>query len=538
MARRVALGLGIALVLAGLGAVLWATRGGAHEGVVGPEGRNALEPEQASQPELAASAQGSALAPEREDALDEAGTDARFALEPDQPRPSSLIAVRVRVLDAARAQVPAEARLVASDGEHPPRDAPRQADGSFQLSLPPGAWTLVAEAPGHGAASREVELEPNDRRLELELALGRATSTAIVLVEPDGTRWSRRRALPLGLVRALATRAPPAARLEADALAALADGWSECGRFHAADAPTPTGRLGLLELGCEPPCVISLAVGREVLASRRVESAPSELRFELARSELAARTASVRLRCVDAASGAALSRAELRVAPQGCASFGMALRGGELVLDALPPGLVRLELVAAGYEPLVRELELEPGAEQDLGALALARPGSARIALELRAPAPLARARLRWCLAGGSGDASARELDPARELGPAQAELRPGRGTWLVWAEGLAEGGEVRSRRARVALGESDQRLALELAPLARLTLDPAEGPRSIALEDGEGAPALARASVQLAPRVLELAPGPYTLRVSGPGGLQERISLVLIPSGLRLRLP
>lgn len=418
-------------------------------------------------------------------------------------------------------------------------------------TLPPPSWNLAAiDEEGHvrpvtvEAGGRfAVRLRPGNWRLELRSERAPACHARI---EIDGRREIVEQDLevapwPLLLVRLLArggesfdTALPAWIRSQGGSLT-----WNRIGLFlSASGAPcrfegrpvllAESGAFGGCLVQGELPQTIELRFRDRVLASLEALAPDQHLEFEIDFAALGLHApAGLRLRGVDAASGAELVGARVRIEH----AFGVLYRDlvGELSLDDLPPGPAELALMHPEHLTVHRSLELLGGQTTELGAIGM-EPGR-ELLVRVRGPAGEVRAfdaafldlaelalptRLQWTRGNAEGQALLAGL-PSQE------------GVLWVRSPGFAPSHRL------VDLGPTGPReVDVRLEAAALLDLHVPEGAAGeVWVDSGALGAAIVRRECH-PPAILRLAlpAGSYTVRFEEAGGNLRSQSLELVADG------
>jgi hypothetical protein len=133
----------------------------------------------------------------------------------------------------------------------------------------------------------------------------------------------------------------------------------------------PDIELGTLTLDKAPPVYVSLVTYQRVVATKHVDAGQSEVIFVLDHDSPALKTCSVRARFVDAETRAPVEVKSVQL-DAGSGSRRLPKHDSNAYEAAgLAPGWYRIQAIAHGYEWLRRRVRLEPGADLDLGEIAL-----------------------------------------------------------------------------------------------------------------------------------------------------------------------
>ena len=262
-------------------------------------------------------------------------------------------------------------RIYFEDDDGEVRTAEIATPGSYSIvGLQPGAWKLHARCDGHCAVDQDLDLPAGVDTVRRDLVLERAESLYVRFAGPDGAPLDHEK---LALT-AVATLDPPPRHLAG--VQGRDASMNGVGRFrvHRSIEPLPDlpdGFAGRLDLAAPLPLYVSAVMRDIVLETRIVGAAEGRLEFVLEPDRLRASLASLRLRVVDAFSGAPLTgRVDLTNAQQ--SGGGTPIDpDGSVAFGERVPGLLELNFRVEGYEYLKRRVRLEPGEAKDLGMVAL-----------------------------------------------------------------------------------------------------------------------------------------------------------------------
>ena len=266
-----------------------------------------------------------------------------LTLAPGERRDLGVLALRDgfplggRVIDESGAPIEGARVAAAGGGDDSGLYAVTDGAGSFSLALPAGHYRVTASAPGHGAASTEVDVRQGVPSASLALRLARAEAILEGLVRDTGGR-------PLGRARLLAWPKEGAPAAGGGAATTLGTASADVGG-HFRMANLPAGELRLeVQHPDYPRVTISATPGQ--FASLTVPF-PGGIAGEAhARG-----------------TGAAVTRGRVDAAgPEGAKASAELRRAGSFRLPRLAPGHWRLSVSAPGYRPTERELEVPPSA--------------------------------------------------------------------------------------------------------------------------------------------------------------------------------
>jgi len=408
--------------------------------------------------------------------------------------------------------------------------------GAYALAgLAPGEWKATASATGFQEATRTFTLAAGAReRLDFELEPGWWVD--VRFETPDGgdlvkALYERRLSSQVRALHAIATEDSPAGDLPATDLLARSS-WG-MGRWRRAssslDVPDIHGRIHLDE---PPPVHVSAVLRHLVLDTRRIETAPTTVTFQIDPELLASRLSGLRLRTVDAESGAPLEgvRVALDTAQSGGSGVPTDGDGRVELLDQIP-GRMRLSVTPAPPHAQVNDLvDLAPGEVLDLGDVALAHG------------VPIA---LRFVDAAGAGVQTAVFFTHHVPDDPTSPFVRWGLYHWLTDQDGRMEGGALAPDLWLARVNTEDVReggeggdgpsaapFVLDLRdgpqPLRTIVVSPTTRVRLTPRADADGLSYTLFAENRLpvtrgglaagSPEVLRLPPGQYALRVEDGG--------------------
>jgi hypothetical protein len=277
------------------------------------------------------------------------------------------------------------------------RTAATEPDGSYAVTgLAPGEWVVTFAAPDAVDASRP--FAANDDAVQgLDAVLDRAHVVRVLARTPDGG----------DALAAVRTRFGPGAHMTAVArrealpreLAPGEDGMvGGDGRWLPASPPRD-GVLGSVALPTPPPTNVALLLRHVVLAQQPVHAGQREVAFVVDPEAIAALAVSLRVRVLDAATGAPLPKARVSLSPGGAGGSNVDAEG-RAAFDGLLPGGLRCQISAPEHELFESFVRPATGQALDLGDVRLgaAVPLRGRVVDEHGAPAAAALAwvDLKW----------------------------------------------------------------------------------------------------------------------------------------------
>ena len=136
----------------------------------------------------------------------------------------------------------------------------------------------------------------------------------------------------------------------------------------------PDGWDGTLELSRPPPLFVSAVIRNVVLVTKPVAAGTAEVTLEVPLADALASFGTVRLRLVDATSGAPITKAQVslndRQSMGGETPIG---EDGSIEWRLRPPGFLGLRIWSMEHEMVDHSIRVRPGETTDLGTLALER---------------------------------------------------------------------------------------------------------------------------------------------------------------------
>lgn len=396
-------------------------------------------------------------------------------------------------------------------------------DGGWSaLDLVPGPQRFEVTAPGHlpQRASAQVPAASHWRR---DVVLETALSIPVRFETPDGDPLTA--GLDASLARGLsvvATEGSPPAVLPGV-------GSSRVSRYGVGSylaradrrAPADLGSRyhGLLQLEAAPPVAVSVVVFDVVVTSTTVDGDREELVFSLDPERLRELYGELRVRVIDASSGAPIEQLALEY-PSGGRGIPGELEAGQFVFRDVPPGRMDLRgsVYSRTHEFLEREIHMPPAGRLDLGTIALGPTVEATIrTVDVDgAPIELSVSAVRPELTAGPHDYSQRI--GSRPDAEGRTVL-----TWLGAGRALVRAGNRDGWAAVAREVELRDGLELELRVprgVEVVLADPLEPSETYAVEDAEGVPLISGRRLE---REVLLAPGAYSFVVfDGGGGVQR----------------
>ncbi|QDU66062.1 carboxypeptidase-like regulatory domain-containing protein [Engelhardtia mirabilis] len=272
---------------------------------------------------------------------------------------------------------PIQARLVLEDDDANLKSTDSAADGGWALlGLAPGPHRLSVTAKGFVGLEESIEL-PARAQWQRDFVLARALSIPVRFEDAEGVAlevapFSED---PASFLCVVGTDDPPRAVLPG--VRSRTASRYGAGTFEGRGddrAPPDLGERhqGLLRLNAAPPLWASLVYRDVVLETRELVGDESELVFVVDLQTLADQCSEVRVRVVDATTGALLEEVAL-AHPSGGRSIEAARRGNQMVFTDVPPGTLDLVgggLVGAGdFEWIERSVQIPPRSLVDLGTI-------------------------------------------------------------------------------------------------------------------------------------------------------------------------
>lgn len=246
--------------------------------------------------------------------------------------------------------------------------------------LAPGRYVIDVNARGIRSHSEILDLPLDPRDVRKDLRLLRVVTLPVHVVtatgEPllDALRSGPRQGR--GLVRqflAVATKDPPGRCVDEIAASSAPVGIGYfTDRFQGDDPSLPATCIGTLFVDGELPVHVSLAMGRFVLRTERVEPGAEDARFVLGVEDVVGKLASLQVQVVDATTSAPIEAAGVLVRgwPQQ-RNDAQTNSKGVARIDPTLPGTFEVCVMHAGYQKVVRTIDLDPGGAVDLGTITL-----------------------------------------------------------------------------------------------------------------------------------------------------------------------
>jgi hypothetical protein len=334
-----------------------------------------------------------ASAPERSAASQRSEVAARWVA--DDPA-GILLTGSVRWSDGT----PVDGGTVSASRDGDRRDA-LLIEGTYAFAgLSPGAWQLFAKSRDRAYAATQVVLTDEAAQTH-DIVLEPRYAVRVRIVDREGKDGT-----------AALTRKPiePDRRTVASVFQVRA--WSVAGqrdRFPRVLAPTNSnivnagdalwedarhdGYAGTLQFASGPPAHAALLLRHIVLEQQAVVPGQTEVTFVVDPDAIRRLMGSVRLRVVDAETGAPLPAANVQL------SLTDSLRldeDGRIAVDSVLPGLLTCSVSAPGREHFSRPVYVEPGQCSDLGEVCLGPVAPVTLRVLDAGGAPATRASLTW----------------------------------------------------------------------------------------------------------------------------------------------
>jgi len=273
-------------------------------------------------------------------------------------------------------------RVVSASGDS--RNAEVDENGRYSvMGLPPGACRIVTTFTGFEAFEKELQLSADEPVVRQDLVLERALVLVVRGFTPEGQplleALKQRMPDALWSVRfsAVATAAPPGSTLKPTSdrgydqygIGWYHDKMEKLGGHADAD---PGDAMGHLELFEPLPAYVSLALRGAVLQTQRVEPGAESVTFTIPWDFVNSKFGTVRARAVDAETRQPLLEAQAELSDSQSGGFGTKPDGsGAWLWDHERPGLLELVVRCKDHEMWAQKVDLAPGADLDLGDIAL-----------------------------------------------------------------------------------------------------------------------------------------------------------------------
>jgi hypothetical protein len=270
--------------------------------------------------------------------------------------------------------------FVSETGDRYEAEIPRGRNTYAVHGLPLGDYDIQATVIGYRTLEERFKLERAHPQVEKDLRFARATILSVFVHAPDGRNLADvvmetihpPPAMPdlttLPRLVPVATRASPGAWIPE--VIGSANNFFGVGRFMQYGAlarKRKEGSIGILIVDVEPPVYASLVDCHAVLQSQRVDPGADEVDFVIAADALAANASTITMRVLDAVTREPVPQAHAWVSGGNEGGGGHADADGRIVAQRCPPGRLRLEVGADGYETFLRSVQLDPGKTIDVG---------------------------------------------------------------------------------------------------------------------------------------------------------------------------
>ncbi len=284
--------------------------------------------------------------------------------------------------DGAGIGVP-RARVTVTDASGRTQFAPI-GKGAYRIGgLEPGPFDLGCDVFGFRHAIRTISLRSAETEHREDFVLESVWTIAIRLVTPEGRNLldrNLRAELPVGfIVGVVATVDPPEERLVPRSfkwrLAHRGSRYEPRASQNEKVPGDPSKECsGRLEIFSEPPVHVSAEVRDYIVATKRVDAHVDHLTLEIPIERLCGLTCSLSCRLVDAETRGPISGAKAGLfGAGGGTQWFEADESGALLKEKLLPGAYTLTFQPPGYAYEIRQVDLAPGRENDLGTIALER---------------------------------------------------------------------------------------------------------------------------------------------------------------------
>jgi hypothetical protein len=267
-------------------------------------------------------------------------------------------------------------------------ETPVEPDGHYAIGhLSPGGWKISVEVAGYQAWDQHVVLAEAERGRRVDIMLEAYATLRIRIVVEVGdatlqpvdmlqTLCDAQARGGFSVIRAIVTKDPPPERLRYAIGVEFDEGVAD--HVEGFGAPSEPGFFGMketFELHAHLPVHAAVAVGDQVVQSRRIDSVEDEVVFRLTLEQIRALLGSVRFRVVDE-HGNPPRESGLCVLARSPDAGTIALRSflsdsGEGMLESLLPGPLGIELRVPGHARLRVEVVVDSGKVLDLGELKL-----------------------------------------------------------------------------------------------------------------------------------------------------------------------
>lgn len=261
-------------------------------------------------------------------------------------------------------------------------DEPRGVSAAFRpgrgyaiAGLDPGTWSLSCRADGCKPYTADVEVKDTPLQV-FDVELQRAHVVRVAFVdengEPAGKRWGEEKLFVGWRMSVVATVEPPPDSFPMSELSTVLG--VGVGEWHDRLGGTelPERFAGVLQIGEPGPVWVSAVLRQEVVGKALVPPEQTDLDLVVDTATLKSKLATVRARLVAAETGAPLTEARFSVSDRQSGGAGTPPDAdGNIVLENQIPGIVEIGVRAVGREGYQRQVRLLPGADLDLGVLAI-----------------------------------------------------------------------------------------------------------------------------------------------------------------------
>jgi len=288
-----------------------------------------------------------------------------------EPTDYAVVHGRISSSDGSELKPPLWLNLTKPDGStHYTQVA---ADGHYAIAgLAPGSYMLHASGRAYGDAKATLELKAGATRRDFELAASMAIRIKVVTPEGMSLTKALQARKSLGMISGVigvATREPlerlPLTELRSHSrygVGEYQEGWS------MRDQKLPEGVVGILMVKAPPPFYVNAVFMHFVLMSEKVTGRVEEITFVLKPENIEQLLATVKVRLVDAETGAPVKKGRVSISDRQSGGMGAQLDGaGVAEQKNVPPGLKELQIWAQGYEAVHNYIRVADSGVHDLG---------------------------------------------------------------------------------------------------------------------------------------------------------------------------